>query len=230
MHDLTKESIIPVQRVGDLPLFAGRTPRLHRNTVIRWIKKGHLGVKLEAVKIGGRLCTSHEALVRFIHATNPTPPSAPPPRDMDGTAAPPPPASMLIPPPRWPLPEKHSTERVKLLPEDPADERVVLLPEEPEERVEIAPEEAEDERVALLPEPPDEPDRSAPVIEQAPDSFPEPRQRVPQRPARQAVEIRNDVPTDWMPPKLKNPKRNTPLVIEVAADDEGPLPTRKASR
>jgi hypothetical protein len=225
MYNLTKETLVPVKQIPDLPLFAGRDKRLHHTTIYNWINRGIRRVKLEAVKIGQELYTSHEALGRFIHALNC---SAPPPQDMDGTAAPPPPASMLIPPPRWPLPEDNCTEPAKLLPKDAAEERVVLLPEEPEERVHIIPEEAEGERVQLMPEPSVQ---KPLVIEQAPDLHPpEPRQRVPQQPAPQAVEVWDDVPADWMPPKLKNPKRNTPLVIEVAADDEGPLPTRKASR
>ena len=44
----------------------GRNNRpTHVSTVYRWISKGVRGVKLEAIRIGGRLYTSDEALQRF---------------------------------------------------------------------------------------------------------------------------------------------------------------------
>ena len=39
--------------------------RVHVATVYRWISHGCKGVKLEALQVGGTLCTSREALQRF---------------------------------------------------------------------------------------------------------------------------------------------------------------------
>jgi Protein of unknown function (DUF1580) len=46
------------------------------NCILRWVKKGSRGpdgerVRLEAVKVGGRLLTSREALGRFAHRLTP---------------------------------------------------------------------------------------------------------------------------------------------------------------
>ena len=42
---------------------AGKRP--HVATLYRWISRGLRGVKLEAIRVGGTLCTSQEALQRF---------------------------------------------------------------------------------------------------------------------------------------------------------------------
>ena len=47
--------------------------RTDKITLIRWIKKGVRGAKLEAVRLGGRsIFTSAQALTRFIQATSKT--------------------------------------------------------------------------------------------------------------------------------------------------------------
>ena len=47
--------------------------RTDKSTLIRWIKKGVRGAKLEAVRLGGRsIFTSAQALTRFIQATSKT--------------------------------------------------------------------------------------------------------------------------------------------------------------
>ncbi len=48
----------------NLPKIGGK--RLRHATVSRWCRKGCLGVRLEHVRIGGRVCTSREAVARFI--------------------------------------------------------------------------------------------------------------------------------------------------------------------
>lgn len=54
---------------------AGRNNRpTHVSTVYRWISKGVRGVKLEAIRIGGRLYTSDEALQRFAERLTHEPP------------------------------------------------------------------------------------------------------------------------------------------------------------
>jgi hypothetical protein len=54
--------------------------RIHHSTCLRWVLRGVRGVRLEAVRLGGRWVTSLEALDRFalrVTATSsaPTPPS-----------------------------------------------------------------------------------------------------------------------------------------------------------
>jgi len=70
MHDSAKhllnETIIFLQ---DVPRLMPRTPRgrpIHLCTVVRWKDRGLRGVKLEAVRLGGRWVTSREALERFV--------------------------------------------------------------------------------------------------------------------------------------------------------------------
>ena len=49
-----------------IPKVDGKRP--HVSSAWRWIKLGLNGVHLEHVKVGGRLCTSVEALNRFFNA------------------------------------------------------------------------------------------------------------------------------------------------------------------
>ncbi|MFO0905695.1 MAG: DUF1580 domain-containing protein [Pirellulales bacterium] len=42
--------------------------RTHSSTLARWARKGLRGVKLEVVRMGGVLCTSEAALLRFFAA------------------------------------------------------------------------------------------------------------------------------------------------------------------
>ena len=61
-----------------LPL--GRNGRpVHPLTVLRWIRQGVRGVRLEALKLGGRWVTSKEALARFMaRLSNPSETASPP--------------------------------------------------------------------------------------------------------------------------------------------------------
>jgi len=49
-----------------LPPIDGKRP--HCSTIWRWSKKGLHGVYLEYVRLGHRVCTSQEALSRFVNA------------------------------------------------------------------------------------------------------------------------------------------------------------------
>ena len=50
----------------------GRNGRpVHPQTVLRWVRRGVHGVRLEAVKLGGRWVTSRAALNEFIQALQP---------------------------------------------------------------------------------------------------------------------------------------------------------------
>ena len=66
MIDTTRESIISLSdATRRLPKFNGKNP--HPSSVWRWCKIGLDGVKLEHIKVGGRMCTSIEALDRFFN-------------------------------------------------------------------------------------------------------------------------------------------------------------------
>ncbi|MBE7462886.1 MAG: DUF1580 domain-containing protein [Planctomycetes bacterium] len=58
-----------------LPPLDGR--RLHVATLHRWARRGVRGIKLEVRALGGRYCTSIEALDRFGKALADLPPQAP---------------------------------------------------------------------------------------------------------------------------------------------------------
>jgi hypothetical protein len=74
--DLSIETTISLtEACRSLP--TGRRGRpVHLSCILRWITKGSLApdgrrVRLEAVRIGGRWITSHEALTRFAEALTP---------------------------------------------------------------------------------------------------------------------------------------------------------------
>jgi hypothetical protein len=65
MIDLNQEPLISIAEAARLrpPGRSGRPT--HPSTVYRWIGVGVRGVKLEAVRLGGSLYTSREAIQRF---------------------------------------------------------------------------------------------------------------------------------------------------------------------
>ena len=65
--DLRTEQIYPLREIADLPCLPRRRrgARLHVSTLIRWCTTGVRGVRLEALRVGGTLCTSVQALQRF---------------------------------------------------------------------------------------------------------------------------------------------------------------------
>ena len=68
MIDIDTEEFVPVDAVPDRlpPRRSGR--EIHESAVYRWIQRGIRGVRLEAIKLGGRTYTSVEAY-RFPHGT-----------------------------------------------------------------------------------------------------------------------------------------------------------------
>jgi hypothetical protein len=65
--DLLVESTIPLKEAANvLPRRNGK--RINFSTLWRWSMRGVRGVKLETLRIGGTLATSHEALQRFADA------------------------------------------------------------------------------------------------------------------------------------------------------------------
>ena len=67
MIDIEKEkplSLAEATRV--MPKIDGK--KLHVSTLWRWCKKGLRGVRLEHIRIGHRVCTSYQAISRFVNA------------------------------------------------------------------------------------------------------------------------------------------------------------------
>lgn len=63
--DLFTETVVPLGAYPDhVPKLNGR--RLHRTAAYRYAKRGVRGVKLEVVQLPSGLCTSREAIQRFI--------------------------------------------------------------------------------------------------------------------------------------------------------------------
>lgn len=84
MIDIHSEQLINLRTAAKLRP-CGRNGRpTHISTIHRWIQRGVRGVRLEAVRIGGSLFTSREALQRFADrltappVLNPLPPAANP--------------------------------------------------------------------------------------------------------------------------------------------------------
>jgi hypothetical protein len=58
LSDATK--LLPRRRAGKRP---------HISCLYRWARHGFRGIRLEVIRVGGTLCTSREALERFIEQT-----------------------------------------------------------------------------------------------------------------------------------------------------------------
>jgi hypothetical protein len=65
MIDLLRENSISLTEAAGLVPPGRRGRPTHLSTLLRWIKPGVRGVRLEAVRLGGRWVTSREALQRF---------------------------------------------------------------------------------------------------------------------------------------------------------------------
>ncbi len=65
MIDISTEHLLSLNEAAKLrPLGRGNRP-CNISTVFRWVKNGVKGVKLEALRLGGALYTSREAIQRF---------------------------------------------------------------------------------------------------------------------------------------------------------------------
>lgn len=63
--NIAEESLLTLSEAArSLPLVSGRHP--HVCSVWRWCRKGLKGVRLEYVRVGQKICTSQEALNRFV--------------------------------------------------------------------------------------------------------------------------------------------------------------------
>lgn len=68
--NLLAEELVPVTRAGQ---FCPSRP--DPSTVCRWALKGARGIKLESIRVGGKVMTSKEAVQRFLAACNARVPS-----------------------------------------------------------------------------------------------------------------------------------------------------------
>jgi Protein of unknown function (DUF1580) len=63
LNSETPISLTDATRV--LPPIDGKRP--HPSTIFRWCKRGLRGIRLEYCRVGHRICTSQEALSRFVN-------------------------------------------------------------------------------------------------------------------------------------------------------------------
>lgn len=65
MIDLQNEEVLSLTEATKRLPRRRRGKRPHIATLYRWVQHGVRGVRLEAIQVGGTLCTSLEALQRF---------------------------------------------------------------------------------------------------------------------------------------------------------------------
>lgn len=69
MIDFQNEQLAPLSKAARwVPPVRGEKPP-HPSCLWRWAQHGVRGVRLEVVRVGGTICTSREALQRFIERT-----------------------------------------------------------------------------------------------------------------------------------------------------------------
>ena len=66
MIDIEKEQIFPLSHARKVVPVGGK--ELHVSTIWRWCSRGLRGVKLEHVRVDRRVCTSTQAISRFVNA------------------------------------------------------------------------------------------------------------------------------------------------------------------
>src|SRR6058998_1845316 len=65
MIDLKSETKLSLSQAAAQVPSTRQNKQVHVSTIVRWILRGVCGVRLEAVRVGGRWVTTHEALERF---------------------------------------------------------------------------------------------------------------------------------------------------------------------
>jgi hypothetical protein len=80
MIDIHNENLINLRTAAKLRPCGRKGRPTHVSTVHRWIQRGVRGIRLEAVRIGGSLFTSREALQRFAERLTGSPDVSSPPR------------------------------------------------------------------------------------------------------------------------------------------------------
>lgn len=70
MIDPVCERLLDLREAASWLPRRGNGKRIHVSTLYRWSTSGSRGIRLETVRVGGRTCTSVEALGRFIAASS----------------------------------------------------------------------------------------------------------------------------------------------------------------
>ncbi len=65
MIDVQNEELLTFSRAARRLPGRGENSGVHSSTLYRWSQRGLRGIHLETVQVGGRRCTSMEALYRF---------------------------------------------------------------------------------------------------------------------------------------------------------------------
>ena len=66
MIDPSSETLLTFREAATRLPARRRGTQTHPATFYRWVRDGLRGVHLEAIRVGGMLCTSEEALSRFL--------------------------------------------------------------------------------------------------------------------------------------------------------------------
>lgn len=82
---IATERVITLTEAAERLPCSRRGKKIHKSTLVRWAKRGCRGYRLEVVRVGSTLCTSAEALQRFLErissdlgaAESPQPPLRP---------------------------------------------------------------------------------------------------------------------------------------------------------
>ncbi len=67
MIDIESERIVTLRQAATIFPHPGREKPPHYVSVLRWCLDGLHGVRLESIKVGRKLHTSHEAINRFVN-------------------------------------------------------------------------------------------------------------------------------------------------------------------
>jgi hypothetical protein len=80
INPFTEKVILLTKAARRLPAICRENPP-HTATLYRWASRGVRGIRLEIIRVGGRTCTSEEALARFFERLSqdhePAPPQVP---------------------------------------------------------------------------------------------------------------------------------------------------------
>jgi hypothetical protein len=82
MIDMQAESLITISQAARLVPPGRQGKPTHVATIHRWINQGVRGVRLDAIRLGGRWLTSREALQRFAQALTTPLVTLPPPCEL----------------------------------------------------------------------------------------------------------------------------------------------------
>src|SRR5262245_61512614 len=105
MIQVHTERLLPIKELPAYLDSRGFGRKVTKRTVTRWISHGRAGARLEAIRIGGRIMTSVEAVQRWVAAQN----SA---AEQPALAASPPAYRASSQPPAPPVPTHQQTERI----------------------------------------------------------------------------------------------------------------------